>query len=125
MDIVKSIIAGIAGIVVGAALSIGMDKLLETTGVLPGTHLHVASWLIGVVILYRLVFTVLGCYVTAKLAPHHPMNHAITVGLLGAFVAALGAYVTRTMNLGPQWYAWTLAVLTISTGWIGGTLAKK
>lgn len=124
-SILKSIGAGLAGIAVGAFLSIGTDQLLEGIGVLPSDNLYVAAWLIWAVIAYRIVFTILGCYVTAKLAPRSPMGHAITVGLLGAVVTALGAYAARDMNLGPQWYAWTLAACTIPTGWIGGKLATR
>lgn len=125
ISILKSIGAGIAGILVGALLLVGTDYLLESNGILPGDNLHVSAWLIWVVIAYRIAFTILGCFVTAKLAPRNPMAHAVTIGLLGALVSAFGAYATRNMNLGPQWYAWTLAVFTIPTGWIGGRLAMR
>jgi hypothetical protein len=121
----KSIGAALAGILTGALLAVATDEILHATGVLPRENLYVAAWLIWVVLAYRTVYTILGCYVTAKLAPKNPMAHAVAVGLLGVVAAAAGAYATRNMNLGPQWYAWTLAALTIPTGWIGGWLAKR
>ncbi len=125
MTILKSIGAGLAGIFVGAILATVTDMVLEKTGVLPSDNLYVAAWLIWVVLAYRTIYTILGCYVTAKLAPKNPMAHAVAVGLLGVVAAAAGAYATRNMNLGPQWYAWTLAAITIPTGFIGGWLAKR
>ncbi len=125
MTILKSIGAGLAGIFVGAILATVTDMILEKTGVLPSDNLYVAAWLIWVVLAYRTIYTILGCYVTAKLAPKNPMAHAVAVGLLGVVAAAAGAYATRNMNLGPQWYAWTLAAITIPTGFIGGWLAKR
>jgi hypothetical protein len=125
MTILKSIGAGLAGIFTGAILATVTDMILEKTGVLPSDNLYVAAWLIWVVLAYRTAYTILGCYVTAKLAPKNPMAHAVAVGLLGVVAAAAGAYATRNMNLGPQWYAWTLAAITVPTGWIGGWLAKR
>lgn len=124
-SLLRSIVAGIAGIFVGAILAIAVDYALERVGIIPSNNLFIATWLIWAILAYRTVFTILGCYVTAKLAPHHPMHHAVVVGLLGAAVAAFGAYATRNMNLGPSWYAWTLAVLTVPTGFVGGWLAKR
>lgn len=125
VSILKSIGAALAGILTGALPAVATDEILHATGVLPRENLYVAAWLIWVVLAYRTVYTILGCYVTAKLAPKNPMAHAVAVGLLGVVAAAAGAYATRDMNLGPQWYAWTLAALTIPTGWIGGWIAKR
>lgn len=125
MAILKSIGAALAGIFVGAILATVTDMILERTGVLPSDNLYVAAWLIWIVLAYRTVYTILGCYVTAKLAPKNPMAHAVAVGLLGVVAAAAGAYATRNMDLGPQWYAWTLAAITIPTGWIGGMIHER
>ncbi len=122
MKILSSLGACIAGILAGVAPTLLTDYVLEAIGVLPSGNLYVATWLIWVVLAYRIAFTILGCYVTARLAPRSPMIHAVAVGLLGAVAAAFGAYATRDMNLGPSWYAWTLAVLTIPTGVIAGKI---
>jgi hypothetical protein len=116
----RSIMAGVAGVVVGASLSIGTDKLLESTGLLPGDDLWVSAGVIWAVLGYRTVYNALGSYVVARLAPRRPMRHALVLGAFGTFVSALGAIATKDMNLGPMWYPWTLAALTMPAAWLGG-----
>ena len=118
--ILKSIGACSAGIFVGAALSIGTDKILEAAGILPHGNLWVSNALIVFVIFYRTVFNVLGAYVVARLAPNHPLRHALAVGVLGTILCILGVVASAQMNLGPSWYAWALAVLALPSTWIGG-----
>ena len=124
-NIFKSIGAGLAGIIVGAALSFGTDFVLESASVLPHGNLYVSAWLIWLVLLYRTVYNVLGFYVVARLAPNHPMRHALVLGVIGTLVSIGGALATANMNLGPAWYAWTLAVLTMPAAWIGGKWFEK
>ena len=121
-NIPKSIGACIAGIVVGVVLSLVTDAILQGTGVLPQGNLWVSTSLIIFVLFYRLAYNVLGSYIVARLAPQHPMKHAIIVGILGTIVAAIGAIATAGMNLGPAWYAWTLAILSLPSSWVGGKL---
>ena len=78
-SIFKSIGAGLAGILVGALLATATDFVLESLGILPKDNLYVATWLIWAVLAYRTIFTILGCFVTAKLAPSRPMLHANVV----------------------------------------------
>ena len=121
-NVFKSIGAGLAGIIVGAGLSFGTDFVLESAGVLPHGNLYVSAWLIWVVLLYRNVYNVLGFYIVARLAPNHPMRHALVLGVIGLILTITGAIVTANMNLGPAWYAWTLAALTLPSAWLGGRL---
>jgi hypothetical protein len=125
LNIFKSIGAGLAGIVVGAGLSLGTDYVLESTGILPRGHLRVSAGLICFVLLYRTLYNVLGFYVVACLAPSRPMRHALVLGAIGTAVSILGAIATANMNLGPAWYAWTLAVLTLPAAWLAGKLFER
>ena len=124
-SIFKSIGAGVAGIVVGAGLSFGTDFILESVGVLPHGNLYVSTWLIWGVLFYRSVYNVLGFYVVARFAPNHPMRHALVLGVIGTLVSVIGAVATANMNIGPAWYAWTLAALTMPAAWLGGKLALR
>ncbi len=54
------------------------------------------------------------------LAPQNPMKHAIILGIIGTVLSAVGAVVAA--DLGPVWYAWTLAVIAIPIAWLGGKL---
>lgn len=118
----KSIKAGVIGIVTGIVLSIGTDKMLESAGIIPKDNLWVGIGIIWFVLFYRVVYNVIGSYIVARLAPSNPMKHAIVVGVLGTVVSAIGAIVTADMNLGPQWYAWTLAALMIPSSWLGAKI---
>jgi hypothetical protein len=52
---------------------------------------------------YRIAYTVVGGYITATLAPHSPMRHALALGIGGLAVGAAGAIATIPMHLGPNW----------------------
>lgn len=124
-NIFKSIGAGFVGIFVGAILSIGTDKILENMGVLPHGNLWVGAWIIIFVLFYRTIYNILGSYIVARLAPNYPMRHVLVVGVLGTIVSIVGAIATANMNLGPAWYAWTLAALTFPSAWLGGKLCVR
>lgn len=85
--------------------------------------LFVGTGLILIVLGYRAVFSFIGCYLTAKLAPRHPMKHALVLGLIGLVLSSIGAIVAA--DLGPAWYAWTLAVIALPIAWLGGKLYEQ
>ena len=67
--------------------------LVETTGVLPKGPLH--DFRQGLIELaYRGVYTVLGSYIAASLAPNRPMKHALALGVVGFVANILGAVAT-------------------------------
>ncbi len=121
-NIFKSIGACLAGILVGVILSLGTDKVLETSGILPQGNLWVEPGLIIFVLLYRTIYNFIGSYIVACLAPNHPMRHVLIVGVLGTLASIIGAVTTANMNLGPAWYAWTLAVLSLPSSWLAAWL---
>ncbi len=119
----KSIWAVFAGLLVIIMLSVGFDTVLKVMDILPWDHLFVSTELILFVLFYRAVFSLAGCYLTAKLAPQNPMKHAIILGIIGTILSAVGAVVAAL--LGPVWYAWTLAAIAIPIAWLGGKLYEK
>ncbi len=121
-NILKSIGAVLAGLVFIGVTHSATDAILEAAGVLPKGHLHVGAGLILFVILYRAIFSVAGCYLTAKLAPKNPMKHSLILGGIGTILSAVGAIVTADMNLGPAWYAWSLVVISLPVAWLAGKL---
>ncbi len=118
----KTLGACVVGIAVGVILSIGTDKIFESIGVLPHGNLWVGPSLIIFVLFYRTIYNIIGSYIVARLVPNHPMRYVIIVGILGTLVSVFGAVATADMNLGPAWYPWTLAVLTLPSSWFGGWL---
>lgn len=73
----KSAGAVLAGLVFIAATHTGTDAVLERLGVLPAGNLWVSPWLILMVLGYRALWSIAGCYITARLAPRAPMAHAL------------------------------------------------
>lgn len=118
----KSIGAGFMGIVVGASLSLYTDSILQHKGIIPANNLWVSSSIIWFIIFYRSVYNAIGCYIVAYLAPQNPMKHALILGGIGTVASIIGALATMNINLGPQWYAWTLALLTMPSAYLGGKL---
>ena len=75
---------------------------------------------------YRVIYTVLGGFITARLAPRAPMRHVTILGLIGLVAASAGAIVAITAaDLGPSWYAIALAVTAYPCTWLGGRLAIR
>lgn len=121
-NILRSIGAVLAGFIIIVITHTGTDAILENTGVLPKGNLFVSPGLILLVIGYRAVFSLIGCYITAWLAPHSPMKHALALGGVGMLLSTAGAIATANMNLGPAWYAWTLVAISLPIAWLGGKL---
>lgn len=117
---IKSIGAVAGGFLVILILSIATDFALKAAGILPYDHLFVSTGLILVVIFYRAVYSLIGCYLAAKLAPRNPMKHAIALGVLGLIISTIGAIAAA--DLGPAWYGWTLVVIALPIAWLGGKL---
>jgi len=123
-NILKSIGAVLAGFVTVAILSIVTDFVLETLRIFPGTtHPELyASWMLAIALVYRSLFTVIGGYLTARLAPQNPMHHVyvlMAIGLIGGIAGAVGGW-----HLGNHWYPVLLAVTGPIFVWIGGRFLK-
>jgi MFS-type transporter involved in bile tolerance (Atg22 family) len=120
---IKSIGAVLAGFIFIVITHTATDALLKSAGVLPKDHLFVGTGLILLVLGYRAVFSLIGCYLTARLAPRNPMKHALVLGFIGLALSLVGAIVAA--DLGPAWYAWTLAVIALPLAWLGGKLHER
>ncbi len=121
-NIFKSVGAFVAGLVVIFVLSYGTDAVLEAIGILSGRSLPMygSVLLIIAILAYRLIYSMIGCYVAARLAPNYPMRHALALGIFGFVGSVAGAIAGR--NLAPAWYSWTLVVLALPCAWIGGRI---
>jgi Na+-transporting NADH:ubiquinone oxidoreductase subunit NqrB len=73
---------------------------------------------------YRIVYGVLGSYLTARFAPRNPMKHAIIGGAIGFVFAALGAVAALIVEMGPLWYPILLALTALPCAWLGGVLHR-
>ncbi len=122
-NIFKSIGALLTGLVIGIALSIGTDVLMEVTGVFPSYAEQAAGgmhvwWMLALALTYRLIYQVLACFIAAKLAPSRPMLHAMILGGVAFIVTLMGTI--SMWSLGDHWYPISLTVLTLPCSWLGG-----
>ena len=118
---VRSIGAVIAGLIFIFATHTGTDFILEKIGVLPplGQPLYDTGLLL-LASAYRGIYSVLGCSITARLAPRHPMRHALILGGIGVALSTAGAVAMG--DLSPAWYPLSLIALSLPYAWLGGKL---
>ena len=122
----RSIGAVVAGIAVGAVLSLGTDQALHELNVYPPWGQPMAGAGLYLLALgYRLADTVLGAYVTARLAPAAPSAHVWVLAAIGFAVCTAGVVANGFMpELGPLWYPVALAILSVPATWAGGCLYR-
>ena len=120
----RSIGAVLAGLLAVVILSLGTDLALHAVGIFPpwGQPMSGALFLLATV--YRSIYSVVGCYLVARLAPDRPMQYALALGVVGVVVSIVGAVVTwnRGPEFGPKWYPIALIVLAMPCAWAGGKL---
>jgi hypothetical protein len=116
----------IAGLLVGVVFSLGTDQILHVLHVYPPWGQTMSDGLFLLATAYRIVYTVLGSYIAARLAPDRPMQHALILGVVGLVVSIAGAVATwnHEPSLGPHWYALAVAAISIPCAWVGGKIRE-
>jgi len=122
----RSVGAVFAGLVFIFASHMGTDAILHATRVFPPVGESMSDGLFTFAFAYRAVFSVIGCYITALLAPWRPMQHALILGFVGVILSAAGAAAAwnAVPPLGPKWYSVLLVVSALPCAWIGGSLRE-
>jgi hypothetical protein len=120
----RSILAILAGFIVVVILSIATDLLMHVIGLYPQLGQAMSDKLLVVATIYRSVYSILGSYITARLAPYQPMLHALWGGVIGFVLAIIGAVTTwnRGPAFGPHWYPIALIITALPCAWAGGKL---
>jgi hypothetical protein len=112
-----ALLAGLLAIVV---LSTAADAVLHATGVYPPVPEIMADGLFLLATAYRIVFGVAGSWLTARLAPDHPMRHALALGAIGTVLSIAGAAAMG--QYGPVWYSLAIIAISFPCAWLGGRL---
>lgn len=123
----RSVAAVLLGFVAVVVLSLVTDQVLHVLEVYPpwGQPMHDPG-LNLLALSYRIVYTVVGGYIAASLAPHSPMRHVLILGVIGLALGAAGAIGTITRyDLGPDWYPIALALTALPCTWLGGVLHRR
>ena len=123
----RSVLAVAAGLAANAGLSTITDLLLVAMAVFPplSEFGHPASFsdsLLLLALAYRTVFGVLGCYVTARLAPTRPMVHSLALDSLGFTIGVIGA--VATWGAWTSWYSLAIIAVTLPSAWLGARIAQ-
>jgi hypothetical protein len=124
---IRSTAAIAAGFFTVAGLSLATDQVLHILEVYPSWGEPMFEPVLNALALsYRLVFTVLGGFVTARLAPRSPMRHVNFLGVIGLIAGSAGAVgAIVAADLGPNWYPIAIAVTAYPLTWLGGWLGSR
>jgi len=123
----RSVWAVLAGFIVIVITSSAMDAVMHVTGIFPPVGQAMSDALFAWATVYRIIFSIIGCYVTARLAPNRPLSHALWLGYLGVVVSAVATVVTWNKGpaFGPHWYPIALVLVAIPCAWIGSKIYEK
>jgi hypothetical protein len=118
----RSIWAVVAGVLFIIVVTTLVDIVLHAIGVFPPMDQPINDALALLATFYRIVISVVGAWLTARLAPDKPMKHALILGVVGVVLGLVGVAATWNLRLGPRWYPISLAVLAIPQCWVGGKI---
>jgi hypothetical protein len=118
----RSIWAVFAGVLFIIVVTTLVDIVLHVTGVYGPMTAPLTDGLAVLATAYRVVISVAGGWLTAKLAPAKPMKHALILGAVGVVLGLIGAVATWNKGMGPHWYPIALVVLAIPQCWAGGKI---
>ena len=127
-NVFKSIGAVVAGFITVVALSVGTDFALEALGIFPPQNEPASyTWrMLLFALIYRSIYTVVGGYVAASLAPDRPLRHAVILGVIGIAAGTLGAMANWDKSTASTaWYPIALIITALPCTWLGGKLKTK
>src|SRR4051812_6735210 len=87
----RSIGAVFAGLLFIFIVTTIVDIVLHAIGVFPPWGKPMPDALFGLATAYRIVISIAGCWIAARLAPSRPMGHALVLGAIGVVLSAIGA----------------------------------
>src|SRR5882672_5083394 len=105
----KSFLVVVAGALVIIVVTTLADIVLHVTGIFPPMDQPINDALALLATSYRIVISIGGAWVTARIAPEKPMKHAIILDRVGVVLGLVGVVTTWNMGLGPRWYPTALA----------------
>lgn len=121
---IRSVIAIVVGFLLIGLLAFGADFALKSAmpGVFSPTGRVDNAGVLLLMMAYVFVFAVAGCYITARLAPHSPLKHALILGVLGLIFNVLGTWAM--WETAPAWYHVVSLLLVMPAAWLGGRLRE-
>jgi hypothetical protein len=126
-DFWKNCSAVLIGFLTVFMLSVGMDMLAESVGILPPSTQPEAYqwWHLVIALIYRSIFTIFGGFVTAHISATKPMRQVIILAVIGTILGGLGTIANWEMAKATgTWYPVVLFLASPVCIWWGGTLKK-
>jgi hypothetical protein len=123
----RSLLAVIAGLLAVVLLSVVTDTLMHATGALPAFGEPMGHGHALLALAYRCLYGAAGGWLTARLAPSVPLQHALWLGVLALVISVAGAVATWNAGpqFGPRWYSLALIAIAVPTAWLGGRLFER
>jgi hypothetical protein len=117
----------VVGLLFIVVLSVLTDVVMHATGIFPPWFTYMPDSLFLLATAYRSVYSIMGSYLTARLAPQRPMLHALILGVVGVVLSIAGALSTwnKGREFGPKWYPIILIAIAVPLAWVGGKLRVK
>jgi hypothetical protein len=116
----RSVGAVLAGLVSTFAVTTATDVVLHASGIYPGWNARMSDGLFVLAAAYRVIYGILGSYVTARLSPDRPMRHALALGGIGVVLSIAGAFAMG--DRGPAWYSLAVIAMSLPCAWAGARL---
>ena len=111
------------GFLAVVVLSLATDQVLHMLHVYPPWGEPMREAVLNLLALsYRIIYGIVGGYITARFAPRNPMRHAMIGGTIGFVLSGAGAIATIPMDLGPAWYPIAIWLTALPCAWVGGAL---
>jgi hypothetical protein len=122
--ILKSVGAVVAGLLAIVVLSTATDGILWAAGIMPKPDQPQVDALLLLAAVYRTLYSIAGAYLTARLAPDKPVQHALVLGAIGIVLGLVGLVATWNWapSVGHRWYPIALVLLALPQCWLGGKL---
>lgn len=119
----QSIIAVVVGFVLTAVLNLATNAALAAAGVIPSAGPTTDTATLVLVCAYVAAYGILGCYVTARLAPQRPLFHALVLG--GVALAMSIPVMIGAWNDTPAWFNVFNLLAIMPYAYVGGKVRER
>jgi hypothetical protein len=125
--VLRSVGAVFAGLLANIALVGAIEAALRATGFYPPMFQPMADHQWALALTLRIVFAVVGGFLTARLAPSWPMRHVMVLGGIETVLSVLFVVVNwnKGPEFGPHWFAISVSISCLPLAALGGMLAAK
>ena len=125
--ILRRVGAVLAGLLFVIIITTATDALMHATGIFAPLGQPMADSLFVLALAYRIIYSIIGGYITARLAPDQPVKHALVLGVIGFVLGLAGTVATwnRGPEFGPKWYPLLIMLTAIPSVWLGSKLVRS